>query len=359
MRFLLPQKNEIGFTFIWLIIVAAVLIVATALFLSSRTTTNTIESPKEPRKIGLFQSVKRLDGVADGFKEGMTELGYVDGVDVVYEYQNSDLDPQKGKQIAKNFVDGNFDLVLAIAEAPGQMYEATKTYNKIVPIVFTNVNDPVKLGIVKSLQTSGNHVTGIRNEAVLITTKKIEFLKQIKPSIKKIAIFAPPPESIVPPNAFPDAVEALKQVAPKFGMEIVTYTLKTTGESSTAELQTITDAIKPNEIDAIMIVSGDITSFKDNAKIVIAFAKRLKIATMVTSLRDVENGALLNYNHVPADLGKQASIMADKIFRGTSPSAIPIEAPRKFDLNVNLKTAAEIDIVIPDSLLIIADKKIE
>ncbi|MBI2595737.1 ABC transporter substrate-binding protein [Candidatus Daviesbacteria bacterium] len=354
----LPKLSSLGFTPTFLIIgVAALVVLAGSFFIYQSSRNRQVVIPqeiKQPKKIGILQHIKTLDKVIDGFKIKMTELGYVEGKDIVYDYQTTGGDPSKAAGIAKEFVNKKVDMILAITSpALGPAIKETSASAKPIPIVFTNAINPVEAKFIKSYKSSGNNATGIIPDAVALSSKQVEFFNKISPKSKRIGMFS----SHISPYANA-SIDAVRKNAEKFGITVLDYEFKKLpGPASLQEIQAIADSIKPGDIDAIMTVSDPIATAQPKVfPILNNLGKRLKIPTLYLN---TGTEGLITYNADYIETGKSAAVMADKIFKGTNPADIPIEYNKRNYLEVNLKLAKELGITIPDTIIAIADRKIE
>jgi len=311
---------------------------------------------KEPITIGTIQWLTVLDQVYEGLKDGMTELGYVEGEDVVYLYGNANADPQEATKIGEQYVEQNVDIIFGIA-FPGLKsgYDATVAADRTdIPVVFAHADSPVRTGIVESFKSSGNHTTGIAVNIDELTEKKLEFLQRIDPSVKKIGIFVA--ENTVPAGVF--TLQSLKENASRFGMEVVEWNLTAKpGPPLTAEIQKVADTIQVGEVDAIFHPPGTVAA-RANWPIVTGLGNRLQIPTVWVSPASLQLSGTLSYSHKHYPIGKQAAVMIDKILNGTAPSDIPIEFPEENFLALNLDNANELGLTIPDSILELAEIKV-
>ncbi len=345
-------KNNQGFSpIIILLLVVAVAIVAILGFSKFKTNPSSQQTNlSHPKVIGIIQNAKGLDDVYSGFKAGLAELGYKENETVIYDYQYTNLDPKMGQQIAKNFVNKNVDLMLAISTASlAYAYNESTTSGKPIPIVFTNGVTALQQGLIKSYQSSGNNVTGLVPDDVSISVKKLDFLKMINPNAKKVGVFS---SHKIP--AATVALNALIKAAPGLGLEIVDYKVSTDNPLAVDNIEKVTAGIKTGDIDAIMTLPDPINAQLN--KSLQDLGLKLKTPTLFLNSSD---GGLLSYNVDSFASGKEAAIMADKIFKGIKPTDIPIEFPRKNLLIIDLRVAKQMGITIPNSLLSIADKKIE
>jgi putative tryptophan/tyrosine transport system substrate-binding protein len=344
----------------WIILVgicAAILGLAVAAYLWLGGREIGVAHRTEPLKVGIVQNVKHLDQVIDGFKQGLAEMGYEEGVDVVYEYQNANGDSAAAQRITEDYIAKRVDLILAVTEqAAKAVYAATEAAGVEIPIVFTNGLGMVETGFLKSYASSGTYVTGVVPDDVDVTIKKLEFLKQINPNAKKVGVFY---SSLVPIYPAVASRQALAEQAPKLGLEIIEYDIKTMpGPASTEVMRSLANTIRPGDIDAIVTIPEVVSNYQDNPRVLLELSKRIKAPILFLTVPRVFEGGLLSYSQDYIVFGKQAAAQADRIFRGTHPSQIPIEFSVENRLIINLKTAKEMGLTIPESLLFNADQVI-
>lgn len=340
-----------------LIIIAVVMTIAGWLIFQQFSKTSTPTQPtKTVRKIGIIQNNRILQAYVDGLKLGLKELGYEEGKDVVFDLQNAQSDVSIGTEIAKKFVEDNVDVIYAItAQAIPAIREATAS-GKSIPVVIMGIDRPDQRGFVKSLKSSGNHVTGVANNHQEYVARRLEILKQLNPNAKKIGVFG---EGFITQGAGPFVFAELKKQAPNFEMTIVEYKVegKPSAEIAEKEARKRGESIKPGEIDVIFHIPNHVFVFQDELENMVA--KRLRIPAISGNIAEVEGGGLYTYVSDFIDDGKQAAVIVDKIFKGTKPTDIPIEFPKKPLFVVNFKTAKEIGITFPPTLLELIHKKIE
>lgn len=312
-------------------------------------------TPPRVYKIGIIRYLKIYDPEVDGFKGEMEKMGYKEGVNVTY--YRFDVDKVADVNVAaKELIQKNVDLIFAVTTvaAKGTLDETVSANRTDIPIVFAQGNLAVRAGLVKSLQSSGNNATGVAVDFVQLTAKKLEFLKMVNPNIKKLGYF----DAAHSDPAATFNLEELKIQAPKFGITLVPYLHKNpVGPAATEELKNILKNIKPGEIDAYFHLPGPIMGFP-NQPTIIEGLNRLKIPGVWLELPTVGIGGLFAYSQDLADLGRQAAFIAGRVLKGTRPADIPVELPRKYFLVVNLKTAREIGITLPQSFLDLASVKI-
>ncbi len=221
------------------------------------------------------------------------------------------------------------------------------TEDKLIPVVFSVVADPVGSKLVKSIKEPGGNMTGITNLAIELTEKRLEMFKRIIPSLKKVMW-------IYDPNAdvSAKAAEHARKICKKMGISYVEITA-----SNQDELLKAVSSIKKSDADGILHITNAL--LVANNKVLIDKAKREKIPYFTTDAEIVEEGALANYGPNFYDIGRQSARLVDKVLMGVKPGSIPVEAPDKYDFIINLKTAKAIDIKIPENVLSMATRVIK
>jgi putative ABC transport system substrate-binding protein len=302
-------------------------------------------SSEKPKvyNIGLLQMAPTVAENMEGFKMGMKELGYKEGVNIRYIYRDAQGDLSKLEEYAKELVAIKPDLIF-VNTSPATKVIKEKTEGTGIPVVFSMVADAVKAGFVKSMESSGNNLTGTICAYIDIAAKRLSVLKEIDQKIKKVLIFYRPEDLSGGP-----ATQKILEAAPEIGVEIVAVPIK-----QKEDVRDYLAKLKPGEVDAMMdpadsMVTAALTEWG------IEKAKEMKIPLMMLSKGEAEKGALASYGVDYIDLGKQSALIANQVLKGISPSEIPIEMPRKFLFVINLNTAKDIGLEIPEAILEKAD----
>lgn len=314
-------------------------------------------APPAPVHIGIIRYLKIYDPEVDGFKDRMKALGYVEGENVTYDRIDVDAVPDVNTA-AKTLIEKNVDLIYAVTTvaANGALKETASANRADIPIVFAQGNAPVEAGIVKSFASSGNNATGIAVNFIETTPKKLQFLMMIDPAIKRVAHF----DAVNADPAAKLALAELQKAAPKFGITLVPYRLENKpGPDSVTEIKRVLATIKPGDVDAYYHLPGPLMGLPAQPSIQEALS-RLAIPGVWLEVPSVKIvGGLFAYGHDLYSLGEQAADVALKVLNGEQPTNIPIEFPHKYVIAVNLKTAREAKITLPQSILSIADIKID
>jgi ABC-type uncharacterized transport system substrate-binding protein len=224
----------------------------------------------------------------------------------------------------------------------GPALQATRT----IPIVFTNVADPVGAGFVQSLGRPGGNATGFTNFEYTTTGKWVELLKQIAPRITRVAVLRDPASA-----AGIGQFTAIQSVAHSLGIELTPFSVRDVG------------AIEPGVAafarswDGGLIVTAGGTGY--HRDLIIGLASRYKLPAVYPFRYYAKDGGLITYGPDPRDLMRHAAVYVDRILKGAKPAELPVQAPTKYELVINLKTAKALGLTVPPSLLARADEVIE
>jgi putative ABC transport system substrate-binding protein len=271
----------------------------------------------------------------EGFKEGMTELGYIEGENITYIYEGLSDSIDRLDSIAQGLVAADVDLILSIT-TPATQAAQRATAGTDIPVVFVPVTDPVGAGLVDSLKQPGDNITGVTFGAQ--EGRRLEWLVQIVPTIEQIYIpYNPEDRSAVL------ALEMASAAATTLGVELITRQARD-HEEITAAIENI-----PEEADAIFILPDSLVAGR------IAEFVELQLPLSGANPTLVENcGVFTSYGMEQTSSGKQAARLADQVLRGVKPSDLPVETA-EFYLAINLKTAKAIGLDIRDEILLQAN----
>jgi putative ABC transport system substrate-binding protein len=279
----------------------------------------------------------------DAFRQGMREIGYVEGRHYVLEMQNAAGKPVDLPAVARALVARKVDLILIGA---GVALKAAASATKTIPIVFAGVTAPVQPGIAASFARPGGNVTGLSGAQMEgLSGKWIEFVRAIVPGLSRIFVVMNPGSQ----SALAQEIEvAAKDLGIAFWRVPVT------------EAEDFDRAIAPLPVrrgDGLIVFSES-PLWARRARIAELVARK-KLPAIYVLKAYVEAGGLMSYGPDYEDAFRRAAIYVDKIFRGTKPGDLPIERPNKLQLVINLKTAKALNLTIPPSLLLLADQVIE
>jgi len=279
------------------------------------------------------------------FRQGLRELGYVEGQNLVIEYRST-----KRKQrlkIAAELVRLKVDVIVTQGGSQG-LIRAAQGATRTIPIVMTGVHvDPVAARLVVSLARPGGNITGLTNLAAKLHAKQMELLKEAFPQISRVAIIWPRAHKH-------HAMKEVEAVGQALGIQI--QSLVVTGRRSVS-LESAFSAITRERSEGLLVVTTRNT-LGPRARIIEFTAKR-RLPTLYDNSLFVDAGGLMSYGTDLQHLYRRVATYADKIFKGAKPADLPVEQPTKFDLVINLKTAKKVGLSFPPQFLARADKVIK
>ena len=308
------------------------------------------QHPQEPVRIGIIQYLNLLNPVIEGFQQEMARTGYEDGNTVVYLLQSAEGDKERLAEIARFYISQDVDMIYAVTSvaANAALRETTSQGREDIPIVYAHADNPIETGLAKDLKQPQTNATGVAVDLRELTAKKLEFLGEINPQMRRVGIFTAEYSDF----AGELVVAELRQQAPNFGLELVEYRLSSApGIASTQELAQLANEIQTGQIHALFQTPGPVLNQTENVQLFINLAKRLGIPTVFVSTPQVEMGGLFAYSHDFFAVGRQSAHIAQKVLQGQAPQTIPIEFAQDNILAINFQTAQEIGIHIPESML--------
>jgi putative ABC transport system substrate-binding protein len=280
--------------------------------------------------------------IIDEFRQGLRDLGYVEGKNVLIEYRYAEGKLERLPELAKELVQVNVDVIFTQA-TPGTV--AAKQVTNSIPIVFTGVGDPVEAGLVNSFAKPGGNVTGVSILSPELGGKRLELLKEVIPGITQVAfLWSPSASTTVALKATQAAADALR-------LELHSVEVRSPNEFSPASeaiMKKRARAILTNPSPVLNTIRARITDF----------AVKNRLPAMYPNLQFVEAGGLMSYAHSNADAYRRAVLYVDKILKGRKPADLPVELPTKLEFIINLKTAKQIGLTIPPNVLARADRVI-
>jgi putative ABC transport system substrate-binding protein len=316
-----------------------------AFVLTSIPFTEAQQQTKLPR-IGFLAGVSRraISARMEAFRQGLRELGYVEGKNVVIESRYAEENINRLPALAAELVRLKVDII--ITGGPPAIRSA-KEATSIIPIVMGFDNDPVGNGFVVSLARPGGNVTGLSALSPEISGKQLELLKEIVPKLSRVAVIG---SSAEPANA--RTLGETEYAAKTFGVKLQYLDVLDPKDIETA----FREAIK-GRADAALVLPSPF-AFGERIQLVDLAAKH-RIPAMYGSSEYVEPGGLMTYGVSFTDLFRRAAYYVDKILKGAKPAELPVEQPTKFELLINLNAAKQISLTIPPNVLARADKVIK
>ncbi|MSP38543.1 MAG: ABC transporter substrate-binding protein [Deltaproteobacteria bacterium] len=303
------------------------------------------QSKKIPR-IGLLYAGSpstQADRIG-AFRQGLRELGYVEGKNIIVEYRYAEGKFDRLPALADELVRLKVDIIVTGGEpATRTAKEATVT----IPIVMSQVGDPVGSGFVDSLAHPGGNITGLSTLAPELNGKRLELLKEIIPSLSRVAVFTSSTQT--------DIAQLLRDVnlaAKAFGVKLQYLDVLIPKDIETA----FRAATKERAQAVLFMVAGPIAGAHRTQ--ILDFAVKNRLPMMYTSPAIVEAGGLMTYGVDNRDLDRRAAVYVDKILKGRTPRDLPVEQPMRFEFIVNLKAAKAIGLTIPPNVLVRATKVI-
>jgi putative ABC transport system substrate-binding protein len=279
------------------------------------------------------------------FLQGLRERGYVAGGNLQIEYRYSQGRNEQTPALVAELVALGPEVIVAGGTPPAVAVHAGAP---TIPLVFVAVGDPVAVGLVESLAHPSGNVTGFSTVVPEgFVGKQLQFLKALVPQASRIAVLTNPTNQT---NRRDQA--RLAEFGPLLGVELVVVEA-----SNPAQLETAFEAARKESAEGILVL-GDALIFVHSAKVV-GLAARYRLPAMYLNRRNVENGGLMSYGPDNVGLWRRAGAYVDKILKGERPGDLPVEQPTRFDLIVNLKTAAALGITVPPSILSQADEVID
>jgi len=322
--------------------------VALAIASSSLASSVDAADDKKTWKIGILWHAANLEEEAVMFgplSQGLRELGYVEGRNVVFEHTYVDEKYELFPSRSQELLDRKVDLIVASVVAAAV---AASKLTKEVPIVFTTSSgDPAKIGLVESIRRPGGNVTGLTLFAPELTLKHLELLREIVPDLSRVAVLWNPAN-----NDHPTVLKGAEEAAKSLNMEIVPVGAKGPGEFPAAFA-----SIEAAKAGGLIVLVDSM--LRVNRKPIVAFAADRRLPAIYATRDYVESGGLMGYGAcVPCNFKRSARYIVD-ILKGAKPGDLPVEQPSKFDTLVNLRTAKALNISIPPAILLRADDVIE
>ena len=282
--------------------------------------------------------------IRDAFRQGLRDLGYVEGRNLVIEFRDAGAKPERLAALASELVRLKVDVIVATGT---QAISAAKQATSVIPIVMTVSGDAVGTGLVASLARPSGNVTGLTLITPESAGKRLELLKEAFPRTSRVAVLWNPTD---PPRLL--EYKQTQDAAKLLGLMLQSVEVR-----SSEELEGAFSAITRGAADALVTFSDPLTAvFR---KRIVEFAATSRLPAMYGRREEVEDGGLMSYAPNFADLFRRAATYVDKILKGAKPADLPVEQPTKFELVINLKTAKVLGLTIPPSLLVRADEVIQ
>jgi ABC-type uncharacterized transport system substrate-binding protein len=279
----------------------------------------------------------------EAFRQGLRELDYVEGKNIVIEWRSAEGKLDRLSALAAELVRLKTDVIVT---AGPQATRAAKQATVTIPIVMGFDNDPVASGFVATLARPGGNITGLSTLAPEISGKQLELLKEIVPKLTRVAVLG---NSNEPGNA--QALKGVELAAGGFGVK-----LQYLDVLNPKDIQTAFQGASKGRAQAVLVLGGSI--FNSHRTRVVELAANSRLPAIYPYLDHVQDGGLMTYSVSFTDLFRRAATYVDKILKGAKPADLPIEQPTKFEFIINLKAAKQIGLTIPPNVLARADRVI-
>ena len=305
------------------------------------------QQPKKVPRIGYLSALNpgRESTRAEAIRLALRELGYIEGQNIAVEYRYAEGKIDQFPEFLAELVRLKVDIIV-VAGGPGPIREA-KNATKTIPIVMIGVGaDPVEAGLVDSLARPGGNVTGITNLSRELGGKRLELLKEAVPKLARVAVFYEP--------ADPDSVREVKELLPA-AARALKLTIQPWEVRDANGFEKVFAATGKQRPDGLYVPPGQL--MRANGKKIAGFALKSRLPSM-GGREFVDAGGLMSYGADLADSYRQVAWYVDKILKGAKPADLPVQQPMKFEFVINLNTAKQIGITIPQWTLMKADRVI-
>jgi putative tryptophan/tyrosine transport system substrate-binding protein len=280
----------------------------------------------------------------EAFRQGLRELGYVEGQNIVIESRSAEGKDDRLPALAADLVRSKVDVIVATS---GAATKAAQQATKTIPIVMSLVNDPVGSGLVASLARPGGNVTGLTIMAPDLMAKRLELLKEVVPKLSRVALLQNPDNPA-------SAAQLREAEAAARALRVQPQTLEARNQQ---EIEGAFATMIRERAGALLILSDAI--FFTQRRQIAELAAKGRLPSIIGTRDYPDAGGLMAYGPNFLDLERRAATFVDRILKGAKPAELPIEQPTKFELVINLKTAKALGLTIPQTLLLRADQVIQ
>jgi putative ABC transport system substrate-binding protein len=326
-----------NFVLFWLL---ATVFLTTGLFAEAQ------QLKKVPR-IGYLAPVFPCAGSVpslEAFRQGLRDLGYVEDKNIILECRSARGNLDRQPALAAELAQLKVDIIVAAGGEPTA--RAAKQATQTIPIVMTNVGDPVVTALVASLARPGENVTGLVTMSPELSGKRLELLREAFPNISRVALFW----NSTNPEQEPQ-IKEIKVAAQTLGIQLQILEVRETND-----FDKVFSAITKQRADALLTLPDPLSV--NQARRIADFAAKHRLPAMYPRMEFVDAGGLMAYGPSYNDLFRRAATYVDKILKGAKPADLPVEQPKKFEFIINLKAARQIGLTIPPNVLARADRVI-
>jgi putative ABC transport system substrate-binding protein len=307
------------------------------------------QQPKKATRLGYLSTgdAATESSRAEAIRLVLRELGYIEGQNIAFEYRYAEGKRDRYPELAAELVRLKVDIIVVAGGGP--VVQAAKNATKTIPIVMGGAGiDPVDAGLVESLARPGGNVTGVTNLTGELGGKRLELFKEAVPKVARVAVLHDPGTAA--------SVHQVKEVLPA-AARALGLTIKPWEVQGTDGFERVFAALNKERPDGLYVSLGPL--MLANGKRIAGFALKSRLPSIYVRREFVDAGGLMSYGADLADSYKRVAYFVDKILKGAKPADLPVEQPTKFDFAINLKTAKQIGITIPQSVLFRANKVIK
>jgi putative ABC transport system substrate-binding protein len=308
---------------------------------------------QQPGKVSRIGYLSNADAATDSARAGgirlaLREFGYIEGQNIAFEYRFAEGKVDRAPELAAELVRLKVDII--VVGSGDQWIRAAKNATTTIPIVMAGQgSDPVRAGLVDSLARPGGNVTGLTALNRELGGKRLELLKEAVPKLFRVAVLYDP---AIASNLF-EVKELLPADARALGLTIQPWEIRAVND-----FEKVFAALNTQRPDGLYVITAG-PLMRPNPKRIAGFALKSRLPSVHGGREYVEAGGLMSYGSDTADIYRRVAYYVDKILKGTKPADLPVEQPTKFELVINLKTAKQIGVTIPQSMLYRADKVIK
>ena len=304
------------------------------------------QQPKNVPRIGLLRSGSAASHASshEAFRQGLRELGYEEAKNILIEYRYAEGKSERWPALANELVRLNVDIIVVGGSGVAR---ATQQATKTIPIVVGTAGDLIRTGLVASLARPGGNITGATELSPEVAGKRLELLKEAVPKASRVAVLM----GTGPESSDQDDMQEMETPARQLNVNIQPVEVR-----NPSELQASFAAMTKQGVNAVIILRGSFTVFYKNQ--LVGLAAKSRLPSMCEGEDFAQDGCLIAYGPDRLHNWRRAAVFVDKILKGTKPSDIPVEQPKKFEFIINLKTAKQIGLTIPPNVLVRADRVI-
>ena len=311
-----------------------------------------IADAQEPKKVPRIGYLSSQDPASESIRSepiraALRDLGYIEGQNITIEYRYTEGKRDRAPELAAELVRLKVDIIVVAGGAPWIL--AAKNATKTIPIVMSGAGiDPVVAGFVESLARPGGNVTGVTLLSRELGGKRLEQLKEAVPKLSRVAVLYE--LGLLGPER--ELKEVLPTAAGALGLTVRSWEVRRADN-----FDKVFAALNKDRPDGLYVLGGPLMT--TNRKRIVDFAAKSRLPSVYNNREFADAGGLMSYGADLADSYRRAAYYVDKILKGAKPADLPVEQPTKFELVINLKTAKQIGLTIPQSMLYRADKVIK